>query len=433
VFNTGERRDLIDSPLWLGVLTLASTSLHAPLVLQVTGLALGVVVVLLVLATPRMVVAGACASLFLGLDGSFASQATSGTSAAIAALYLVGLYAIVRGTRSRPDSRPADLVIAAWVAAAPLVRTELAIVAVVAALGWGLADARRPRAWLPLGAALAVALTGFLVRRAYFGDLPAYWQPWPPTAGGVHHGLRVMTALAARRPLLVIGVLVFLGGVLTGRERPSRASGIHWGLLGLAGFALLPTGGRDVERYLVVMLPLAYLLAVEAVWRGSRTRLGLVAALLLVVAQPAWTWSPRGTRPEVRAAQARLGQWLATHARPGTVVGAREVGALGYYSGLRMEDALGQVSPRVAAARRTPFTTVPTTRRADFAAMLRQEPDLVLVSGNEPIPSSILYVPNLDAIPPSLRGAVAVYRWAGSPVWRDAPAVELSSAAAPAR
>jgi hypothetical protein len=53
----------------------------------------------------------------------------------------------------------------------------------------------------------------------------------------------------------------------------------------------------------------------------------------------------------------------------------------------------------------------------DFAAMLRQEPDLVLVGVAEPVPSPILYVPNLDALPRALRGGFGVYRWAGSPVW----------------
>ena len=50
--------------------------------------------------------------------------------------------------------------------------------------------------------------------------------------------------------------------------------------------------------------------------------------------------------------------------------------------------------------------------------MLRQEPDLVLTSRSDPVPSAILYVPNLDAVPRALRADYRVYRWAGSPVWR---------------
>jgi hypothetical protein len=194
---------------------------------------------------------------------------------------------------------------------------------------------------------------------------------------------------------------------------------VAWGIAALCGFSLLPCAGHDVERHFAVLLPLAYLLSVKAVWRASRTRLGLVAALMLVVAQPAWTWTTRSATPESRAAYARFGRWLATHALPETVVGARQVGAIGYYSKLAVEDALGQVSPRVAAARRAQLPTPWAVASVDFAAMLRQEPDLVLVGASEPLPSSILYVPNLDALPEALRGGFGVYRWAGSPVWRD--------------
>jgi hypothetical protein len=158
---------------------------------------------------------------------------------------------------------------------------------------------------------------------------------------------------------------------------------------------------------------------VESVWRATRARLGLVAALLLVVAQPAWTWSARTVAPENRAMYARLGQWLHVHALPGTVVGARQVGALGYYSGLVVVDALGQVNGQVAMARRVQLPATYAAASVDFGAMLRQEPDLVLSGPTDPVPSSTLYVPNRDAVPPALRGDVGIYRWAGSPVWRS--------------
>ena len=57
--------------------------------------------------------------------------------------------------------------------------------------------------------------------------------------------------------------------------------------------SVLRAAGHDVERQLEVVLPLAYLLAVDAVWRGARTRLGLVAALagaLGFVATQSWIW-----------------------------------------------------------------------------------------------------------------------------------------------
>src|SRR5262249_12249227 len=149
-----------------------------------------------------------------------------------------------------------------------------------------------------------------------------------------------------------------------------------------------PAAGRDVTRNALVLLAPAYMMSVEAVWRGTRTRLGLVAALLLVIAQPARTWMARTSAPESRAADAQLGQWLATHALPGSVVGARQVGALAYFSGLEMEDVLGQVSPRVAAARRALQPVDGATAARDFGPMMRQEPDLVLTMPQEPVPSA---------------------------------------------
>jgi hypothetical protein len=187
----------------------------------------------------------------------------------------------------------------------------------------------------------------------------------------------------------------------------------------LAAFSLLPAAGRDTDRTLLVVVAPAYVLAVEAMWRGTRTRLGLVAALLLVVAQPARTWFPRSASVKTRVAQAKLGEWLAVHALPGTVVGARQVGALGYYSGLPMEDVEGQVSPRVSAARKASGSQDTAGAGRDFGPMLRQEPDLVLIGPREPVPSAILYVPDLDAVPDALRGHFGVYRWAANPVWRD--------------
>jgi hypothetical protein len=418
VFNPGERRDLVDSPLWLAALAVATVSPEAPLLVLVAGMLLGIAVLLVCLTAPRLIVAGACASLFLGLDGAFASSVVGGGSTLLAALYLVVFDRRLRAARGRDGVEPPHAVrwLALWAAAAPLVRYELVAVSVLATLGWALTDWQRRKAWLPLAGAVGGAILCAVVRAAYFGGLPAYWEPWPPTAATVAAGGRSLGEFALRRPLLGIGVLVMLAAWARGGFRLGRTFGIPCGLAALAGLSLLPAAGGDVERSAVAMLPLAYVLSVQAVWRGTRTRLGLVAALLLVIAQPARTWTTRAVRPESRAAYAKLGQWLATHALPGTVVGARHVGALGYYSGLEVEDVLGQVSPRVAVARRTRQASARAGR--DIAPMLRQEPDLVLTGVSDPVPSSVLYVPNLDAVPPALRGDYRVYRWAGSPVWR---------------
>jgi hypothetical protein len=417
-FNPGERRDLVDSPLWLGILSVLTVFQDAPVLVLGGGMLVGVAVLLFVLTGPRLIVAGACASLFLGLDGAFAGSVPTGGSTLLAALYLVALERGMRRARGR-DGEPSrgERGLAVWMAAASVVRYELALVAMLAALGWALTDRRNPLAWLPFAGAAGGALVCALVRASYFATWPAYWEPWPPSAAGVADGTSALGDFALRRPLLFLGLLVMLAGWVRSGFRFGRLCGMQWGILALAAFSLLPAGGGDVERTCVAVLPLAYVLAVQAVWRGTRTRLGLVAALLLVIAQPARTWMSRTARPESRAAYAKLGQWLGTHALPGTVVGARNVGALGFYSGLELEDVLGQVSPRVAATRRAQRPLAAARAARDIAPMLRQEPDLVLTGPSDPVPSAILYVPNLDAVPPALRSDYRIYRWAGSPVW----------------
>ena len=196
-------------------------------------------------------------------------------------------------------------------------------------------------------------------------------------------------------------------------------------MTGLLLFALAPAGGRDLDRQVIAILPLGYLLAVEAVWRNTRTRPALVAALLLLVAQPGWTDRKRQADPETDATFARIGQWLQAQALPETVVGAERVGALGYFSRMRMEDVAGRVSPRVATARRLLGDNAPES--LDFQPMLHQEPDLVLVLPGNAVPSSKIYVPNDDAIPELIRGPYRVYRWAGSPVWRLADVVDADA------
>jgi hypothetical protein len=418
-FNVGERRDLVDSPLWLAVLSVLSFSSSAPQLVQVVGLGLGVAVIIIVLAGPRLPVAGACACLFLALDGLFAARATLGGSATLAALYLLGLSLVLRRGRGR-DGAPGGTqrLLAGWAAAAALVRYEFVLVAVPATLGWALADRRRRRAWLPLAAALAGGAVVLGLRWRYFQDVPAYWQPWPPSPEGVAQAAAGLADLGLRRPLLLLGTLVLLSSWLRAPLRFGCGSGLTWGLFALGGFALLPAAGGDLVRQAGAVLPLAYLLAVETVWRGTRTRLGLVAALLLVAAQPASTWSVRDVDPRESTTHVRLGQWLRAHALPGTVVGARQVGALGYYSRLQMEDVQGRVSARVAEARRGLAGLGAAPGRVEFDAMLRQEPDLVILGRGEPLPTATLYVPNLDAVPPAVRGELGVYRWAGSPVWR---------------
>jgi hypothetical protein len=425
IFNAGERRDLVDSALWVSLLTLMSFARLAPTFLQALGLVLACGVVLVMLRSTKSALLGAGAALFLSVDRLFVEQVTAGGSEILAALYLVLLYRVLRGTRVRSAGLTAeDKALAIWAAFAPLVRYELILVAIPVAFGAGLREPRRPWAWLPAAAAALGAGIVLGLRWSYFGAWPAYWEPWPPHGDAIRAAAKHLFDILMRRPLLLLGVGIFLAEWIRGRLWLGRRVGLAWGLTALLFFALLPAAGLDVQRHVAALLPLAYVMSVETVWRRPRTRPGVVAALLLILAQPGWT-SGRPTSAEgdsdsdSDAGYARVGQWLYVNAQPGTVVGAERVGALGYYSRMKMEDVEGRVSPRVGAVRHG--TVEPDSLR--FQPMLRQEPDLVLVLPGDPVPPSSIYVPNDDAIPDVIRGPYRVYRWAGNPVWVDTTAV----------
>ncbi|MFQ5600860.1 MAG: hypothetical protein ACE5G2_09945, partial [Candidatus Krumholzibacteriia bacterium] len=115
IFNAGERRDLIDSPLWVSMLSLLTFSASGPLLLQALGLLFGVLVLLLMLAGPRSPLVGAGAALFAGVDGLFVARATAGGSEPFAALYLLSLYPILRAARGRGRGpSDVDTTLAVW-------------------------------------------------------------------------------------------------------------------------------------------------------------------------------------------------------------------------------------------------------------------------------------------------------------------------------
>lgn len=168
-FNRGERRDLIESPLWLGILSLLSFSSQADLGLQFLGLLLGTLTLLVMLAGSRNALVGAGAALFIALDGLFGARVTSGASEPLVALYLISLVGILRLGKARVD---ADVTLGLWAAAAGFVRYELLLVALPVALGAGLREPRRRLAWLPLVAALVGGVLCCTLRWSYFLDRP---------------------------------------------------------------------------------------------------------------------------------------------------------------------------------------------------------------------------------------------------------------------
>jgi hypothetical protein len=141
-----------------------------------------------------------------------------------------------------------------------------------------------------------------------------------------------------------------------------------------------------VSRYLLPLLPvLAWLAwrAAEAWWVGAnpdppRRRRARVLALALAAAVLAQNLAVYGSEvvPHVRSFSAGLerslvlwGRWFGEHAPHDAAIAAPDIGALGYYSGLRIVDLAGLVTPAMVPLleREAPEDVVSRLAFATFA------------------------------------------------------------------
>lgn len=168
-------------------------------------------------------------------------------------------------------------------------------------------------------------------------------------------------AWAALLPIALVYGLVRLSRTLA--QRPERAPSlaeVGWAVaLPLAYAFVLPFSHR-FNRYLVPALPALAIAGVHGLrrtieWlkpRGVRSRLiGPAVAAVLMSAQATWfayAWKEYGEIARYTAErQVKAGRWLAEHTPPDAIVATHDVGAIAFYSGRRIVDMAGLVSPEV--------------------------------------------------------------------------------------
>jgi hypothetical protein len=155
-------------------------------------------------------------------------------------------------------------------------------------------------------------------------------------------------------------LLAVLGaGVAVRRRLWLLAPPVAWMLL--YGIVLAISPVPVFEWYLlppgvIYMLLMALGLSALQARLGRRPHPALAAAAALVLAIPAAGWAVhvcRGTQSVEAHLRRPLGEWLGSVAEPGDTVLLEPIGYIGYYSRLRVLDAVGLVSPQVLDAWRS--------------------------------------------------------------------------------
>lgn len=314
------------------------------------------------------------ACLALVLDQRFVFFATWGLETVFVALpCLVGYFLSFRG-------RPLGAGMA--FTAALLTRMDMALVMAPALLAAALPcltaaprGRRARRALLRLMAPIVLGFGSyFAIRWAYYGwPLPNTFyakvgSPLRAYERGLSYLAECFSAMGVEWVLqlsaLAWAALSLLW--LTSLGRAKRLSVQASRCLSLAGaavaywtYVVLVGGDHFQERFIYHALPflLFFCAAPWALWASVlRERLGvgrwLVALapslVLLVVAQSLARQPHRFGRSDNVAAWVSLGQFLARHAAPGSVLATDAAGALPYYSGLETIDVLGLADPVIA-------------------------------------------------------------------------------------
>jgi len=360
--------------------------------------------------------------LFLALCGPFATWAGAGLETNLfGALLLVGVFHFARYWQ---DAGRRHL----WICfgalgLSMLTRPEGALVyAIVLAVG-SVAAAGRRGAWrafaAPVGVSLGLFAVYFAWRWSYFGyPLPNTFYAktggsWAQYARGARYaGLFLLHFGLPWAPLLVVASL-------TRPPAPARDVGrVDWlrehallvtcGAIAVAYTAYIVWVGGDymaMYRFFAPILPFLYLLAGWVVRRaaaeaGSPGRRTLVAGGIAVAALGTLVHStplearlfekPDRIHGNYRGVQTErwhvsrlstLGHFFARYASPGESLATDGIGAIAYYSRLRVFDVHGLVDPHIAHQRRQAErigTGWAGHDRSDFAYVLAKRPTYVM-------------------------------------------------------
>ena len=404
VFNVGERVYGCTSPLWAALLAAAmAVGADGLAAARVIGLLATVGSVLLyfrlmrrTLATPEF---RGFATIAWAGHAWMLRWSLSGMETPLAvALTLAGFVAFVRPPSSRWPALPG----AFWALAA-LTRPEAAFLLALWAV-LRLADREEAPG---LKRRISIVAPALLMYGAWLAFARGYYgTPWPQTlaaktAGAI--GLEFQFSNLWRQARIVgatDGVLAAVLGLALLAVRSRAAGGEARGLLRVLPWAWLigvpvlyaARGVPVISRYLVPLLPVLSWRAwsaAEAWWAGGvgvsagRRRAPILAGLLaaLVLAQNLAVYSVEVV-PHVRSFSAgleqslvRWGRWFGEHAPRDAVIATPDIGAIGYFSGLKVVDLAGLVTPEmVPLLSREPAEDV--VMRLSFASFAR--PDFVV-------------------------------------------------------
>jgi arabinofuranosyltransferase len=395
VFNVGERVYGCTSPLWAALLA-AGMALGIPglALARALGLAAALASVFLFFRLARSTLVSpavrALATVTWAGHAWMLRWAVSGMETPLAAALALAGFVTFASARGRERTALTGTL---WTLAA-LTRPEAVFLLAL----WGallIADARgRPARWIAgLLPPLLIYGGWLLFARLYYGT------PWPQTlaaktAGGT--GLAYQLENLWRQVKIVgatdaVLVAVLAAALLATRGRAAAGEKGPLALLPWAWLAGVPVlyavrGVPVVSRYLVPLLPvLAWLAwhAAERWWRGdapdaARERRAVGFAMALAGAALAQNFAVYAAEvvPHVRSFSAglegslvRWGRWFGENAPRDAAIAAPDIGALGYYSGLRVVDLAGLVTPAMIPLleRETPEDLVSRLSFAGFA------------------------------------------------------------------
>ena len=408
VFNVGERVYGCTSPLWVTLIADGiAFGLDGLLVARALGLiaTLGSIVLFLQLMrrSVRLPEIRGVATIAWAAHAWMLRWSLSGMETPLAvALTLAGFVAFTEGRQwgSRPVRTGA-----LWALAA-LTRPEAVFLLIL----WGVfliidTESREGLRRLVFGIFPPAAIYGawLLFARLYFGTF------WPQTLAAKTVG---DTGLAYRidamwRQIEITGatdgvlaalliVALFLGGRLWPRRLFAQRLVPGAWLIGVPAL-YVARGVPVLSRYLLPLLPvLAWLAwgAAERWWLGDRDprvaeaeiptakarRAALLATLIaaLVIAQNFWVYQST-VLPQVRSFTTGLerslipwGKWFHDHSAPDAIIATPDIGAIGYFSGRRVLDLAGLVSPRIVPLLQRE-STEDLIANLDFASVARPD------------------------------------------------------------
>ncbi len=313
---------------------------------------------------------GAAAGLGTLAAGRFAWAALSGMEATLfAALTVAALWLYTR--------RGLTPLFAFLLGLSAQVRPEAHFLLGLAVLDTGLRaiSSRRPDSswpgrlgralWRPLAVYFALALPYLLFSLATTGEpLPNTFYAKATTAGRFS-GRALREAFAYAWGDNPAAVLLIPAGLrpLWRHSRPA----VGW-LLGLPlVYAFVIESFWHYGRYILPLLPVMMAAAAlglaflaRQVWGKSRSPwLPTAAALLLLVAGASvqflqWADNLANNVREIQEIDVALGAWVAANTEPEDLIAVDDIGAIGYFSGRRLVDMNGLVSPELWPAVRLP-------------------------------------------------------------------------------